>query len=105
MRILVAEDSPGPRRLLVTRLTDWGYDVAVCADGAQALSALQDTDGPRLAILDWGMPGLSGPEVCREVRRRALPPYRYLILLTGRGAKADLVEGLEAGADDYLTKP
>lgn len=105
MRILVAEDSPGPRRLLVTRLTEWGYEAVVCADGAGALGQLQDADGPRLAILDWGMPGLSGPEVCREIRQRAAAPYRYLILLTGRDAKADVVGGLEAGADDYLTKP
>ena len=75
------------------------------ADGQEAWRLLQKDDAPRLAILDWMMPGLDGTSICREVRKLNIQPYIYLILLTARGYKQDVIEGLEAGADEYLTKP
>jgi len=102
-RILVAEDDAVSRELICTRLAKWGYEVVVTQNGAEAMSALRHTDAPRLAILDWMMPGMDGLEICRRVREvdRAL----YIILLTARGSKENLIEGLGAGADDYLIKP
>jgi diguanylate cyclase (GGDEF)-like protein len=105
MEILIAEDDPATRRLLEITLEKWHYEVVVACDGASAWSVLQRDEAPRLAILDWVMPGLSGPAVCRKVRTRAREPYTYILLLTARSEKTDLVEGMEAGADDYLTKP
>lgn len=105
MRILIADDSIVSRHLLETTLRKWGYEVMVACDGAQAWDVLQREDAPSLAILDWMMPGLTGPEVCRRVRRHAREPYTYLLLLTSRSLKEDLIEGMEAGADDYITKP
>jgi diguanylate cyclase (GGDEF)-like protein len=105
MRILIAEDS-GPSRLVLERsLAMWGYEVVSCRDGLAAWQELQKDDAPRLAILDWMMPGLSGPEICRMLRQKAGGTYTYVLLLTSRSQKEDLVEGMEAGADDYLTKP
>jgi diguanylate cyclase (GGDEF)-like protein len=105
MRILIAEDDPVSRRLLEAHLGKWGYQVSTARDGDQAWEMLQQPDAPRLAILDWMMPGLSGPDVCRQVRARAQEPYTYILLLTSRNQKQDLIAGMEAGADDYLTKP
>jgi len=105
MRVLIAEDSPTSRRVLEITLRKWGYHVQSVPDGSQAWEVLQRDDAPRLAILDWMMPGLSGPEVCREVRRLTRAHYTYILLLTSRSEKEDLIEGLEAGADDYITKP
>lgn len=104
-RVLVADDSAISRRLLEAVLGRWGYEVVSVQDGTKAWEILQEEDAPRLAILDWMMPGLSGPEVCRLVRERGRPHYTYLILLTARNDKADLIAGMEAGADDYLVKP
>lgn len=105
MRILIAEDS-GPSRLALEKtLTNWGYEVIPCRDGNDAWKALQNEDAPRLAILDWMMPGFSGPEICRMLRERGAEHYTYVLLLTSRTQKDDLVEGMEAGADDYVTKP
>lgn len=105
MRILIAEDS-GPSRLALEKtLAKWGYEVLSCRDGNCAWSELQKEDAPRMAILDWMMPGLSGPEICRLVRERLDEQYTYILLLTSRTQKEDLVEGMEAGADDYVTKP
>ena len=105
MNILIAEDDPVSRRILEKTLAGWGYDVTVTVDGSKAWDALQGNDAPQLAILDGIMPGMNGLEVCRQVRKlaRATPPY--LILLTAMSAKDDIVRGLEAGANDYLTKP
>lgn len=103
--ILIAEDDLISRRVLTTSLEKWGYDVLVTADGEAALAALVQPDAPRLAILDWMMPGLDGPEVCRRYRAQPGVPPCYLILLTAKGAKEDIVTGLDSGADDYLTKP
>jgi diguanylate cyclase (GGDEF)-like protein len=105
MRILVAEDDLVSLHLLHTRLVDWGYTVTGVSDGQKALGVLQGPESPRLAILDWIMPGLDGIEVCREVRKRGQKPYIYILILTSKGRKQDIVEGLEAGADDYLIKP
>jgi len=103
-RVLIAEDDPISRRVLQTWLQRWHYAVTAVEDGADAWNVLQNQDAPKLAILDWVMPGLDGIELCRRIRQ--LPePYRYVILVTGRGEKQDVITGLEAGADDYLTKP
>ena len=105
MKILIAEDDPVSATLLQTLLTQWDYEVVITENGDDALSVLSADDGPSLAILDWMMPGLSGPAVCRKIR--SAPPSRplYLILLTRLGKRDNIVEGLEAGADDYLAKP
>jgi DNA-binding response OmpR family regulator len=105
MRVLIAEDDPISRRLLEATLERWGYEVLVTADGAEAWQALQRPYAPPLAILDWMMPGLDGVEVCRKVRAGGSPTPPYLILLTAKGRREDAVAGLEAGADDYVTKP
>jgi two-component system cell cycle response regulator len=105
MRILIAEDDPVSSRVLGTTLTKWGHEVVTTANGLEAWAALQKDDAPRLAILDWMMPGIEGPEVCRRVRRNIKTASTYLILLTALQHKEQMVEGLEAGADDYLTKP
>lgn len=105
MRVLVAEDNPVFQSMLRAMLTKWGYSVVVARDGLAAWSALQGEDAPRLAILDWMMPELDGVEVCRRVRNTGREPYIYVLLLTARTDSQDLVDGMEAGADDYLTKP
>lgn len=103
--ILVAEDDPVSSRILQAFLTKWGYEVLSVVDGTEAAKFLTGDNAPHLAILDWMMPGMEGPEVCRRVRERADRPYTYILLLTARTQKADILEGLESGADDYLTKP
>jgi len=105
MKVLIAEDDKVSRRLLQATLGRLGFDVVTTENGAQAWQALQAADAPRLAILDWMMPELDGVDVCRNVRQRQDGPYVYIILLTARGQKKDVVTGLEAGADDYLIKP
>jgi CheY-like chemotaxis protein len=105
MKVLIAEDDKVSRRLLEATLGRLGYEVVITEHGGQAWQALQATGGPRLAILDWMMPELDGPAICRKVRERTDVPYTYIILLTARGQKKDVVAGLEAGADDYLVKP
>src|SRR6204780_2992449 len=104
-KILIAEDDPISRRLLEVFLTRWGYDVAVAASGTEALDLLDQIHAPRLAVLDWMMPGLEGVQVCRKIRERKDRPYVYILLLSARAQKEDLLLGLESGADDYLTKP
>ena len=109
MRILIADDSVMSRHLLDATLRKWGYDVVVACDGLEAWNYLQKDDAPKLAILDWVMPGLTGPEVCAKVREHSKNSqeceYTYIILLTSKNLKEDLIEGMEAGADDYLIKP
>jgi diguanylate cyclase (GGDEF)-like protein len=105
MRVLVAEDDPVSRKIVEVSLRQWQYEVVSVADGNQALNTLGGDDPPRLALLDWMMPGKDGPQVCREFRSKPSSRYIYIILLTARGAKDDIVEGLEAGADDYIIKP
>lgn len=105
MKILIAEDNLTSRRLLETRLTKWGYEVVSTRDGAQAWGVLQKKDSPRLAILDWMMPEMDGVQVCQKVRSRSEEPYVYILLLTAKDQKEDLVEAMKAGADDYIIKP
>ncbi len=105
MKILIAEDDVIARCVLETILRKAGYEVAVVVNGQAAWQALQQADGPRLAILDWMMPGMDGLDVCRALRASCAQPYAYILMLTARGQKQDVVEALEAGADDYLVKP
>jgi two-component system, cell cycle response regulator len=105
VKILIADDSIVSRHLLEATLRKWGYDVTVACDGAEALDLLQREDAPSLIILDWMMPGMTGLEVCRRIRQRGSEPYTYILLLTSKSQKEDLIEGMEAGADDYITKP
>lgn len=103
--ILIAEDDPLFRRLLQRRLENWGYRVIVARDGAEAWELLLQPDTADLLILDWMMPGIDGVELCRRIRERDQDPYKYILLVTGKDSKQDVVKGLKAGADDYLTKP
>jgi two-component system cell cycle response regulator len=105
VRILIADDDLTSRLVLTGVLQKCGHDVVATLDGAAAWEAMQRPDAPTIAILDWMMPGLSGPDVCRRVRGLASDQPPYLILLTSKGEKADIIAGLEAGADDYLAKP
>ncbi|HYS43075.1 MAG TPA: diguanylate cyclase [Geobacteraceae bacterium] len=105
MRILIADDDPAFRDLLKERLAKWGYEVVIAENGNEAWQALQADDAPSLAILDWMMPGMAGIEVCRRVRKEKEEPYTYIILLTSQQQDEDIVAGMEAGADDYITKP
>jgi PAS domain S-box-containing protein len=104
-KALVADDDAIGRTLLTTLLTKWGYDVITAPDGDEALKVLQSQNGVQLAVLDWMMDGTNGIEVCQRIRAIPDLPYVYLILLTSRDQQADRIEGLHAGADDYLTKP
>jgi sigma-B regulation protein RsbU (phosphoserine phosphatase) len=105
VRILIAEDDRVSRRVLEATLTKWGYDVIVTCDGDEAWRELRSKGAPKLAILDWMMPEIDGVEVCRKVRETPRSQPTYIILLTARGRKEDIVAGLQAGADDYVTKP
>jgi DNA-binding response OmpR family regulator len=105
VQILIAEDDLVSRRALEATLIKWGFKVRAVADGAAAWEALQEDRAPKLAILDWMMPKMDGLELCRQARAEPRSEMTYLILLTAKGTKEDLVAGLEAGADDYLIKP
>ncbi len=105
MKVLVAEDDRTSRYLLESFLMKWGFEVVVANDGSEAWRELRLTDAPRIAILDWMMPGMEGVEICRKIREHAAESYTYVILITAKGQKEDVLQGLEAGADDYLTKP
>jgi DNA-binding response OmpR family regulator len=102
-RILVAEDDAVSRELICARLAKWGYEVIATQSGTEAMTALRRDDAPSLAILDWMMPGMDGLEICRRIRE--VDRVLYIILVTARGSKENVVEGLGAGADDYLVKP
>jgi diguanylate cyclase (GGDEF)-like protein len=105
MKILIADDDPVSSRLLDRLLVKWGYEVIAAHDGAEAWEVLKAENAPRVALLDWMMPGIDGLEICRRVRSRSGQPYVYIMLLTANDKVGNLVEGLESGADDYLTKP
>jgi diguanylate cyclase (GGDEF)-like protein len=104
VKILIADDEPVARRVLERTLQQLGHDVTVVPNGTDALTVLMAPEGPRMAIVDWMMPGTDGLGVCRAVRQRP-SPYVYVILLTARDRPEDIVEGLDAGADDFLSKP
>lgn len=105
MKVLIADDSATSRAMLRSALAHWGYDVVLAENGEQAWEILAEPDPPPMAILDWVMPHLTGPEVCRRVRETRREPYTYILLLTSKNTKGETVEGLEAGADDYIVKP
>jgi len=105
VKILIADDDGGSRRLLKNTLQRAGYEVVSVENGRDALERLNRPDSPRVALLDWVMPEMDGPDICRLVRAQRNQPYRYLVLLSSKESKADIVAGLESGADDYLTKP
>lgn len=105
MQILVAEDDPVTAKILERLLRDWGYQPELVADGLAALEALSRPNAPKLAILDWMMPGLEGPQICTAVRSRNELDPPYLMILTSKDREEDIVAGLWSGADDYITKP
>jgi DNA-binding response OmpR family regulator len=105
MRVLIADDEPESRRLLDRTIRGLGYEVTVATDGREAWEALRQPQAPRLAILDWQMPGLDGLELCRRLRADESTKSIYVVLLTGQSGSANLVAGLRGGADDYITKP
>src|SRR5258708_7250089 len=105
MHGLAAEDNPVFLSMLRTLLTKWGYRAVMARDGNEAWHVLEWEEAPRLAVLDWMMPGVDGVEICRRLRSLNREPYIYILLLTARTESQDLIEGMDAGADDYLTKP
>ncbi len=105
MKVLIADDSATSRAMLRTAVSSWGYEVVLAEHGGQAWDILAEPDPPPMAILDWVMPHMTGPEVCRKVREMRREPYTYILLLTSKNTKGETVEGLEAGADDYIVKP
>ena len=105
MEILIADDDSVARMLLDSVLENWGHQVVVVNDGQQAWDILSQPDAPRLAIVDWMMPRVDGPELCRRIRRTQETLGLYVILLTSRRDPADIISGLQAGADDYIVKP
>ena len=105
MRILIADDDAVTRQLVQMLLVKWEYDVTAVDNGTDAYANLVDQDGPSLAILDWMMPGLDGPDVCKKVRVSKPKHPLYMILLTTLEKKDNIIQGLESGADDYLAKP
>jgi diguanylate cyclase (GGDEF)-like protein len=105
MKVLVADDEQMSRRLIETSVRRWGYDVVVACDGLEASQILNGENPPKLAILDWMMPGLDGIQLCKKLRQLKDENYVYILLLTARQTKSDVIEGLEAGADDYISKP
>ncbi len=105
MKILIAEDDLTSRRILEAVLSKWGYEVMATSDGLEALKVLQVKPAPPLAIVDWMMPGMDGVEFCRQIRKVQTLTPTYIILLTSKGQREDVVAGLEAGANDYIRKP
>jgi len=103
--VLVAEDDPIFLRILQSWFQKWAYRVTAVKNGVDAWEALQQPEAPPMAVLDWMMPGMDGIEVCRKIRGRQQGPYCYVLLLTAKDDREDVVAGLDAGADDYLTKP
>lgn len=103
--VLIAEDDAVFRHLLERQLQSWGYKAISVRDGHEAWEALQQPNTPDLLILDWMMPGLDGLELCRRIREKQSDHYQYVLLLTGKDEKQDVIDGLNSGADDYLTKP
>ncbi len=104
MNILIADDDPVSRRLLENYLHKWDYDVTVAKDGLQAWELLEQGGFP-IVICDWMMPGLDGPDLIRRIRENSHHGYVYTILLTAKSHKGDFVEGMQSGADDFVSKP
>jgi diguanylate cyclase (GGDEF)-like protein len=104
IKVLIAEDDPVCRKILLKNLHNWGYQTLLAKNGKEAWKALQKS-GQRIALLDWLMPKITGVELCRRIRKISKPKYTYLILLTAKNKPQDVIQGLQAGADDYMTKP
>ena len=105
MRVLIADDEATSRHLIQRTLAGWGFEVLVAVEGGEALGILEGPTPPEIALLDWMMPGADGLEVCRRIRAAKPQATTYIILVTARGGLENIVQGLEAGADDYITKP
>ncbi|MEW6238859.1 MAG: response regulator [Candidatus Omnitrophota bacterium] len=105
MKILIADDDPTALFLLQENLTEWGFDIALASDGNEAWNLIQQTSQPQIAILDWIMPGMNGLEICSRLRQEEKDRYIYILLLTSKNRCENIVQGLEAGADDYIIKP
>lgn len=105
MRVLIADDDVVMRHALRVHLERWGYDVSECGDGGEAWQLLQQADAPRMALVDWNMPGMDGVDLCRQLRQHEASATMYVILLTSNQGASHIVEGLQSGADDYITKP
>ena len=105
MDVLIAEDDRVTGEILARTLQRWSYETTVVSDGTQAWEYLRTVTTPTLAILDWMMPGIDGPDVCRRVRAELPLANMYLLLVTAREGRGDVIAGLDAGADDYIIKP
>lgn len=105
MKILVADDSEMTRMILQGRLTQWGYEIISARDGYEAWNILQKKGRPRIILLDWMMPNMNGIDLCKKIRKHIKEPYIYIILLTAKKGKQDLIEAMDAGADDFISKP
>jgi len=105
VRVLIADDEATTRHLIQVTLGNWGFEVLAAENGSEALRILQGSNRPEIALLDWVMPGVDGLEVCRRMRVALPAAPSYIILITARGGLENIVQGLEAGADDYVTKP
>ena len=105
MKVLIADDDALSRKILEDALSKWGYEILMAHNGNEAWDILEKNDRPNLAVLDWIMPGMDGVEICKRLRKLSLPNYVYVILLTARNKREDVIYGLESGADDYIIKP
>lgn len=105
MRVLIVDDDSTSRFLLQTILQQWGYEVVVAKDGIEGWQIIKEKDSPKLLMIDWEMPGFTGPEICRKICQELEREQFYILMITGRGDREDLVHGLESGADDYVAKP
>lgn len=105
MKVLVADDDPGTVRTIESLLSKWDYQVVSVRNGEEALKVLEAEEPPQIAVLDWMMPIQDGLQVCKRIRQRTTESYCYVLLLTSKGDKQEIVQGMEAGADDYVVKP
>ena len=105
MKILIAEDEYTTRLMVQVCLENWGYSIESVEDGKKAWDIINQKNPPQIAVLDWEMPGISGIDLCRKIKRLDRSSPIHVILLTARDSKNDISQGFEAGADDYITKP
>ncbi|MCA9216484.1 MAG: response regulator [Planctomycetales bacterium] len=106
MKVLFADDCPTTRSIIRKSLIEWGYEPIIASNGSEALNILLEPNAPRLAVLDWRMPHLEGPEICQQIRDQGSnKPYTYVIILTARGGADDFQTAITAGADEFVTKP
>lgn len=105
VKVLLAEDDVISRKFIKTALEKWGYSVKAVSDGERAWNILKEIDSPQLTIFDWMMPEMSGIELCKKIRKSDKDFYTYIIMLTSLSESNNIVDGLDAGADDYMVKP